>query len=170
MKFNPGPVFWGAITRERYAERLIPPSERYVPLARGAGMLTPPGRRVLVVGDVKGAWIAASVLSQSMHDTPHLMGWVRESASAERLAVRFRQANVGTVFYSAGGVAYFRRQFGQYALTVRQDAVLRRFWAARLKPVRWLTTPPAAVLYAVVPPGTRVDSPPMPGWPGPTFN
>jgi len=164
-KFGPGPVFWGAITRERYAECLIPPSDRYVPLAREAGTFTPPGRRVLVVGEVKNAWITAPALGQSMHDTPHLMAWVRESPSAERLAIRFRQANVGTVFYNAGEVAYFRRQFGQYALTSRQETVLRVFWAARLKPVRWLKTLPATVLYTVVPPGTRVDSPPMPGWP-----
>lgn len=152
--FSPGPVLWGAIARERYAGKIIEPKDRYVPMALAATTACPPGRRVLMVGEVKGAWIGPRVLYPTMPDTPQIEDWVRASPSIDRLMVRLRQADVGLVFFESGEVAYWRRQFGHYLLTPREDGLLNTLWA-RLHPLIWTGQPNPLVIFEVVPPGHR---------------
>jgi hypothetical protein len=162
--FNPGPVLWGAITRERYAEVIIPPAHRFVALAREADRMPAPGR-VLIVGDVKAARYRPRALCQSMADTPHLEAWARGSATADRLRVKVRQAGVTAVHYDAAAVLYFRDQFGWYRLTGRERAVLTEFWIRHLVPLRWFAAPPVAMLYGVSRRPIASGGPPLPGWP-----
>ncbi len=163
--FNTGPVVWGAITRQRYAESIIPPAQRFVPLALQLNALNPGRRPVVVVANVKGAWIAGRALYQSMPDTPHLVAWVRGVSTVDRLAIRFRQAGAAFVFYDAGAVTYFMEQFGQYRLTARERAVLAGFWSSRLVPLRWFTEPPVMLVYRVSRTPLPPQGPALPGWP-----
>lgn len=133
---NPGPVIWGAIPRGFYEARLIPPADRLVPLLRAVNDALPDARAVLVVGDVKAPGLRARPLYPSMFDTPHLTAWLRESASAGRLAVKFRQAHADAVVFNPGGAVYLRAQFGHFTWTDRERRVLGAFWERRLVPVR----------------------------------
>ncbi len=163
---NPGPVAWGAVSREAYRDRMIPPPGRYSPWAGAASALTPPGGRVLIVGDVKAVLVRPVARSQSLFDTPHLVAWLREARDAGRLAVRFRQAGIATVLYNAGGVHYLHEQFGEYALDPRQTALLRGFWASWLVPLRRLKGGPRMELLGVrARPAAVPVPPPVSGWP-----
>jgi len=160
---NPGPVLWGAVPREAYADYLLAPPRVYVPLMRVAGAAAD-GGTLLVVGDVKAPFVRVRAWYPSMFDTPHLEAWVAESASPERLAVRFRQHRVRSVFFHQGGSSYLREKFGPFTWTLRDRAVLRAFWERRLEPVRetrdsgWLLG-----VYRVGAPSAARRSLPIPG-------
>jgi hypothetical protein len=135
---NPGPVVWGAVPGDAYADRLIPPPGRYAPLARAANLALDARERVLVVGDVKGALLKPWPVYPSMFDTPHLAAWVREADSSRRLMVKFRQHGVRAVFYNPGGAIYLRSHFGHFRYTDAQRRILLGFWERCLEPVHEL--------------------------------
>jgi hypothetical protein len=132
-QLNPGPCFWGAVSREDYEARLIPPPSSYVPAARAAGAVLGKAGRVLVVGDVKGALLAPLPVYSSMFDLSHLEKWVDESGTPGRLAVKFRQAGISGVLYNPEGAGFLRRQFGHFSFTPARRKVLSSFWSAGLE-------------------------------------
>lgn len=132
---NPGPVVWGAIPRDLYRERLIPPPGKYAALARAANRLVEPGGKVLVVGDVKGAMFRPTPVYPSMFDTPHLAAWVREAESASLLRKKLRQGGVAALAVNFGGALYLKRQFGHFEFSPRERAVLARLGERYLEPL-----------------------------------
>ncbi len=132
---NPGPVVWGAIPRGLYVDRLIPPPGRYAPLAHATNRLVGAHERVLIVGDVKGVTLRPVPWYPSMFDTPHLVAWAREAASADRLRVKFRQRGIHAIFYNVGGAIYLKNQFGHYRYSDVQRQVLQEFWERYLEPL-----------------------------------
>ncbi len=132
---NPAPVLVGAVSGREYRDNLIHPVGKYLPLMRFAAGRALKKGKILVVGDVKAPQAGHASIYPSMFDTPHVVEWVRESASAERMAVKFRQRGVSIIFYNVAGAAYLRERFGQYEYEGEQERILREFWERRLEPL-----------------------------------
>ena len=132
---NPGPVVWGALDRAIYENALIPSPNLFAPMARATADLAA-GQRILVVGDVKAAFIRGRTLYQSLFDTPQIESAVRESGTPGDLERWFRQRRIGTVLFNPGGAVFLRSQFGHYQWSARERRLLGGFWGSHLSPIR----------------------------------
>ena len=135
-KYYDGSGVWtGRETREAYLDRKL--QEGYSGMSRWIGLNLPGDARVLLVGDSRGVYYDRQFVANSVFDEPFLAGAARKERDAAGILRRVREAGITHLAVNIPEGLRNSKEYGQYALTQAQWAVLNEFVSRGIEPLYW---------------------------------
>jgi len=130
-------------------------------MSAGAWLAGHPGAgRAYVAGDIKAYYWPGSPLVDAEYNLPALYAWARDARDADRLAIAFRQHDLGCIVHRVEGALTYQQIAGGYRWDDRTLRVLQTFLLTRTTEVWRRERPEDNAFYRI-----RLVGRPAPGRP-----